>query len=320
MKKNSPLLIPALAIGLLVLFQSCKTTIDTSNYQKPTFSKVNYPLDKEIEFSLSIIETGFAKTPEAFVFKGGSILKKRKLSHVSILIQHPKGTFVFDTGLGSQIEGQFHDNFSFLDRQLFKFTKLNSLKETLVENKFNPDSIDFIIPTHLHFDHASGIEDFPKATVWTTKEEYDHAFSEEAIPPAFIKEQYDADFIKWNFMDFDTSAYEIFEESYDVFNDGTVVLVKLPGHTKGSLGMFVNLKSGKRYFFTGDLTWAAEAFINPAEKHSIPRKKVDGDREKVKEFIVMVHYLTKEKPEINIVPAHDFNAQKGIAHFPIVEF
>ncbi|MCJ8288837.1 MAG: MBL fold metallo-hydrolase [Crocinitomicaceae bacterium] len=318
MKKNTTLLVP-LVIGLLVLIQSCKTTIDISNYQKPTFSKTESPLNKEIEFSLSIIETGFANTPEAFVFRGGSLFKKRKLSHVSILIQHPKGTFVFDTGLGSQIEGQFHDHFSFLDRQLFKFTKLNSLKEILLENKFSPDSIDFIIPTHLHFDHASGIEDFPKATVWTTKEEYDHAFSEEATPPAFIKEQYDADFIKWNFMDFDTSAYEIFNESYDVFNDGTVVLVKLPGHTKGSLGMFVNLKSGKRYFFTGDLTWAAEAFIKPAEKHSIPRKKVDGDRGKVKEFIVMVHYLAKEKPEINLVPAHDFNAQKGIAHFPEVE-
>ncbi|PHR19421.1 MAG: hypothetical protein COA38_19765, partial [Fluviicola sp.] len=109
MKKNTTLLVP-LVIGLLVLIQSCKTTIDISNYQKPTFSKTEYPLDKEIEFSLSIIETGFANTPEAFVFRGGSLFKKRKLSHVSILIQHPKGTFVFDTGLGSQIEGQFHDH------------------------------------------------------------------------------------------------------------------------------------------------------------------------------------------------------------------
>ena len=80
-----------------------------------------------------------------------------------------------------------------------------------------------------------------------------------------------------------------------------MVLVKLPGHTKGSLEMFVNLKSGKRYFFTGDLTWQAEAFIIPSEKHVIPRKKVDGDREKVKESIVMVHHLKKKKNQIIIV-------------------
>ncbi len=309
-----------LIISILFFIQSCKTTIDISKYPVPNFSEKSYPFDQEVSFSLSIIETGFAKTPEAFIFRGGSLFKTRKLSHVSILIQHPKGTFVFDTGLGSEIEGQFHDNFSFVDRQMFKFTKLESLKETLVKNKFSPDSIDFIIATHLHFDHASGIEDFPKATVWTTREEYDHAISEEANPPAFIKEQYDAYFIKWKFMDFDTTAYEVFKESYDVFNDGTVVLVKLPGHTKGSLGMFVNLKSGKRYFFTGDLTWAAEAIITPSEKHAIPRGKVDGNREKVKETIVMVHHLKKKKPQIIIVPAHDFNAQKEIAHFPKVEF
>ncbi|MGL1889715.1 MAG: MBL fold metallo-hydrolase [Reichenbachiella sp.] len=320
MKKFKLGLLFALVISILVFTQSCKTTIDITKYPTPTFSNTNYPIDKEVEFSLSIIETGFAKTPEAFVFRGGSLFKVRKLSHVAILIQHPKGTFVFDTGLGSEIKGQFHDHFSFLDRQLFNFTKLNSLKETLISNNFDTASIDFIIPTHLHFDHASGIEDFSKATIWTTKEEYDHAFSPEAIPPAFIKEQYDADFIKWKFMDFSNTDYEIFKESYDVFNDGTVVLVKLPGHTKGSVGMFVNLKSGKRYFFTGDLTWAAEAFIKPAEKHAIPRKKVDGDREKVKESIVMIHHLSKKKPEIKIVPAHDYNAQREIAHFPEIEF
>jgi len=140
------------------------------------------------------------------------------------------------------------------------------------------------------------------------------------MPPAFIKEQYDADFIKWKFITFEPKAYEIFEESYDVFNDGTVILVQLPGHTKGSLGMFVTLSSGKQYFFTGDLTWAREAFVNPSEKHIIPRNKVDGDTEKVKETIVRIHHLLKKKPELKIIPAHDSNAQKDIAHFPNLEW
>ncbi len=320
MKTIKLVLFPTLVISLLAVIPSCKSTIDISNYPIPAFDTSNYPLNKAVKFSLSLIETGYAKTPEAFVFKGGNLFKSRKLSHVSVLIQHPKGTFVFDTGLGSEINGQFHDQFSFLDRQLFKFTKLNSLKETLIKNSFNPDSIDFIIPTHLHFDHASGIEDFPNAIVWTTKAEHNHAFSEEATPPAFIKAQYDADFIKWKFMEFSTTPYELFNESYDVFQDGTVVLVKLPGHTKGSIGMFVNLKSGQRYFFTGDLTWAAEAFIKPAEKHIIPRNKVDADPEKVKEYIVKVHHLNRQKPEIKLIPAHDHNAQLNIAHFPEVDY
>lgn len=84
--------------------------------------------------------------------------------------------------------------------------------------------------------------------------------------------------------------------------------------------MFVNLQSGKRYFFTDDLTWAAEAIVNPSERIAITRSKVDGDREKVKEFIVMVHHLIKKKPEIKIIPAHDFNKHKELAYFPKEEF
>ncbi len=319
MRKYKIILPTILIIGIIYFVQSCKTTIDISQYPEPNLFYENYPTDKTVSFSLSIIETGYAKTPEAFVFRGGSLFKTRKLSHVSILIQHPKGNFVFDTGLGSEIEAQFHNEFSFLDRQMFKFTKLESLKETLIKNNFSPDSVDFIIPSHLHFDHASGIKDFPQAKVWVTKEEYNHGLSKEANPPAFIKAQYNEDFIKWKFITFNPIAYENFSESYDVFNDGNVVLVKLPGHTKGSLGMFVNLKSDKRYFFTGDLTWAAEAFIGPSEKHAIPRNKVDGDSEKIKETIVKVYHLKRKKPELNIIPAHDFNAQKGIPHFPQTE-
>ncbi len=72
--------------------------------------------------------------------------------------------------------------------------------------------------------------------------------------------------------------------------------------------------------FTGDLTWAAKAFIGPSEKHAIPGGKVDGDREKVKESIVMVHHRKKRRPELKIIPAHDFNEQIYIAHFPCVEW
>ncbi|MFD1551035.1 MBL fold metallo-hydrolase [Putridiphycobacter roseus] len=320
MKKIKIISSTLFVIVISCFIPSCSSTIDISNYPSPSFTKETKPLNNEVAFSLSIIETGYAQTREAFVYEGGSLFKKRRLSHVSILIQHPKGTFVFDTGLGSEIEGQFHDNFSFLDRQFFKFTKTSSLRETLTKNEFNPDDVDFIIPTHLHYDHAGGIEDFPKAEVWTTKAEYDHAFDEAASSSAFIKSQYDADFIQWKFMDFDSIPYEIFQESYDVFKDGTVVLVKLPGHTKGSIGMFVNLQSGKRYFFTGDLTWAVEAFSSLSEKHAVPRKKVDGDREQVKETIVMMHHLMQEKPTLHIVPAHDYNAQKNIARFPEVEW
>lgn len=117
----------------------------------------------------------------------------------------------------------------------------------------------------------------------------------------------------------DTIPYYNFDKSLDLFGDGTIVLVELPGHTLGSLGMFVNLPSGKIYFIVGDLTWAEEGIKHPSEKFSIPRRIVDADREKTKENLVKAKHLWNYKSDIFILPIHDFKVQQGIAHFPKVE-
>src|SRR5258708_13896271 len=50
----------------------------------------------------------------------------------------------------------------------------------------------------------------------------------------------------------EAKRYEIFDESADLFGDGSVVVVKLSGHTPGSVGTFVNLSPTRRLFHVGD--------------------------------------------------------------------
>ncbi len=299
---------------------ACSSAIDIKQYPKATMSNYTSNLPAPSGLSLSIIKTAFGNSREGLVYSGGSMFKTRKLSHIAVLIQHPKGTFVFDTGLGKQAEAQFQKHFDFLAKQLLSFTRVDTLYNVLEKNNFSPSKIDFIIPSHLHWDHASGIEDFPNAKVWITNKEHEAATDAKAKPPAFIKEQYDASTVKWNFFNFNDIPYEVFEKSYDVFDDGSIILVPLYGHTKGSIGMFVNLKSNKRYFFTGDLTWVAEGFEGPYEKNFLAKIMIDSEPEKVTAQIVKVHQLVKLKPQIILVPAHDANAQKDMAHFPNVEY
>ena len=104
-----------------------------------------------------------------------------------------------------------------------------------------------------------------------------------------------------------------------MFSDGSVVLVPLPGHTPGSTGLFVNLHSGKRFFFIGDLTWAIEGVQLPAERPWVSRKLVDQDEEQVRRSIVKVHQLLEKHPDLIIVPAHDRRSYDKIANFPMVE-
>jgi hypothetical protein len=51
-----------------------------------------------------------------------------------------------------------------------------------------------------------------------------------------------------------SGAYENFDRSRDLFQDGRVIVVSLRENGSGAVGVFVNLLSGKRYFFAPTVT------------------------------------------------------------------
>ena len=57
-----------------------------------------------------------------------------------------------------------------------------------------------------------------------------------------------------------------FPTSHDVYGDGSIVVVLAPGHTPGGVIIFVNLASGKRYAFVGDLVWQLEGITLREER------------------------------------------------------
>jgi hypothetical protein len=51
-----------------------------------------------------------------------------------------------------------------------------------------------------------------------------------------------------------SGAYENFDRSRDLFQDGRIILVSLRENGSGAVGVFVNLLSGKKYFFAPTVT------------------------------------------------------------------
>ena len=90
----------------------------------------------------------------------------------------------------------------------------------------------------------------------------------------------------------------------------------MPGHTPGSIGVFVNLASGARYLFIGDTAWAEEGVAWPAEKPWISRRMVDMDAAAVRAQLTLLHRLARQSPELVVVPAHDARVHEGIPRFP----
>src|SRR5262249_53518929 len=148
--------------------------------------------------------------------------------------------------------------------------------------------------THSHWDHISGLEDFPGIKVWMPQSELN--FIRQRRMPGLIDQMIDR--LNVQTFDFTGGPYENFEQSLDLFGDGSVVLVPLPGHTDGSIGVFVNLHSGKRFLFTGDLTWSLEGFQLPAERPWLARRLVDYNEDEVRSSIVKVHRLMQRYPDL----------------------
>lgn len=265
--------------------------------------------------AFAMINTGHsAGAAEAMVVGGGRWLTRRFPTQCAVLIRHPKGNLLFDTGLGRHVKEQFAAN-SWLDRQLFAFVPGKPAADQLQEHGWDPQSIGLIVPSHMHWDHVSALPDFPDAVVMVPRVEREEAARGHA--PAFLPSQF-KDVKQWRDLTFDQAPYMGYPASKDLYGDGSLVLVPLSGHTAGQVGLFLNLPSGKHYFFTGDVTWTLEGFLTPADRSWALRQlvHVDHDESSNQAAVVQVHRLMKRYPQLTVVPAHDENVLQQLPQFP----
>lgn len=263
------------------------------------------------EVSLSLLKAGKMPSRKVFAYRGGGVSDAYENGMAAILVRHPQASFLIDAGYGVNVE-QHWRTIPWLLRQLSSYVKETPAAAQLQQHGIKPD---FALITHSHWDHISGLEDFPDLEVRMPVAE--RAFIDAHKYPGLIDQMIGKLNVKT--FDFTAGPYENFDRSLDLFGDGSIVLVPLPGHTDGSMGVFVNLPSGKRFLFTGDLTWALEGFQLPAERPWVARKLVDYDEAEVRRSIVKVHLLMRKYPDLIVVPAHDRRVHERIASLPNFE-
>ncbi len=266
------------------------------------------------EVTLSLLNTGKMSSRQAFAYRGGSWDTEYEYAMVAVLLRHPQATFLFDAGFGANVD-EHAKTIPALMQALSKHAKGAPAIAQLQPHGITADQIKMIIISHSHWDHISGLEDFPGVEVWMPSAEINFIRQR---PQSELSQQM-IDKLKLRPVDFTSGPYENFDRSLDLFGDGSIVLVPLPGHTPGSIGMFVNLQSGKRFLFIGDLTWALDGVVLPAERPWLARRLVDYDEVQVRRSIVKVHRLAQQDPDLIVVPAHDRRVHDQIATFPNVE-
>lgn len=308
MKKSWRLILAALALGLLALLWSfTPQRLPLSNLPIGTLPSAHPPA----AMSLSALPTGSMSSKAAFSFRGGAFEEARQFAMTAVLIRHPQGDLLFDTGLGRLAQSQYAEQ-PWLMHQISQISFKSPAIDQLLAAGYDLRQLAGVVPTHAHWDHVSGVPDFAGVPIWLNAAE--DRFIETGGMVTDLARSFGA--FKRQHYEFQPAAYLGFERSLDVWGDGSVVLVPAPGHTPGSVLVFVTLPSQRRYVLLGDLVWQMDGIERPAERPWVMRVLVDDDAAEVRATISHIAALRQRFPDITWLPAHDAQAMDALPVFP----
>jgi glyoxylase-like metal-dependent hydrolase (beta-lactamase superfamily II) len=176
-----------------------------------------------------------------------------------LLIETDAGLVLVDTGFGTRDVDHPHDRLSDFFIGLNR-PKLRPEETAIAQVRalgLDPADVRHIVITHLDFDHAGGIEDFPNARVHVTAREKEVA--DERRGGAFVsRKRYRPQ--QWN----DASDWSLYPLGggerwfgFDAVRDlaglpPEILLVPLAGHTWGHAGVAIREDGGRWLFYAGD--------------------------------------------------------------------
>ena len=260
------------------------------------------------EVEVSFLRCGTAIVPEWVAVRGG-LLAPVELAHSAVLIRHPRATFLYDTGFSTDIYLYLANQSLIFRKTLAKFAFEQSLASHLQGHGLQRSDLDFALLSHLHWDHVSGIPDIPGVPLRVNRIEYDAAqYGMLDAYKGLVRHLMGDNPLE--LFDLDGPAYEGFRNSYDLFGDGSIVLVPLPGHTAGNTGMFINRSNGPRLFLLGDAAWVAANYQRPATMHPLIWNTVSSDDATGRQTLVQLHHFAQAHPEIPLIAMHDGAMQR----------
>jgi glyoxylase-like metal-dependent hydrolase (beta-lactamase superfamily II) len=210
---------------------------------------------------IEIIEAGHADQMEYLANPVSGKFESIRFPTTVALIEHSsRGLLLFDTGVTPRLR---HLLKRFPDHLFSNLFSVETDYETTAVHQLRtlgirPDEIRHLVLSHFHSDHIAGVNDFPEARIFFSAEEYRamcglsrigrlrHAFVPELLPSDLVHRRAEPG------SETELVALGPGFRGRDLFGDGSLFLVPLPGHSLGHQGLFVPDYRGKAWFFVGD--------------------------------------------------------------------
>jgi len=200
-----------------------------------------------VDIRMYVLDCGHLAFKDMGMFddSGASDGKPGAMSAPCFLIVHPKGTLLWDTGLGDAIAA--HPDGVELAPGI-RATVPVKLVDQLARLGLKPADVDYLAFSHWHEDHTGNANLFDKATWILQRKELAAATGH--MPPPFEPL---APVSVWR-----AANKRIIDGDADVFGDGTVRLLLMPGHTPGHQVLEIRLPHAGVVLLSGDLYHSRE--------------------------------------------------------------
>lgn len=221
------------------------------------------------------------------------------------LITHPRGNVVIDGGTAVECASDPRGHWGNAVDVYWPVLQeqqgcLSQLRQLGVEE----DSIRFVLQSHLHLDHTGAVGRLPNATYVVQRAEYQYAFAPDWFAAlGYIRKDFDRPGLKWQFLEGETSDY------YDLYGDGSIVLIWTPGHAPGHQSFLITLPRSGRVLLTVDAAYTMDHW----EEKALPgflTSAVEAARS-VRKLRALA-----DKTDALVVTGHDPDAWPRFKHAP----
>ncbi len=256
-----------------------------------------------------LVDTGYCLASESAMIRGGR--RRRIACHAPVaLLGHPAhGWTLFDTGYAPRILDAAR-GWPFALYRLMTPMRLGprlAVAAQLGALGLTVDDIARVVVSHFHADHIAGLRDFPRAQFIVSRAAWDDTSRRRGVRallrgviPALIPDDFAA---RATLIDrFDGPVLPALGPTHDLFGDGSALLVPLPGHARGQIGL---LARGER----GDLLLAADGcWLSRSYRERRPPPPlinlIADDPRALRATIEKLHDFARARPDVAIVPTH----------------
>lgn len=254
---------------------------------------------------------GSCRGPAA-VAERGSPWRQRKFPVLAAALRHPAhGWTLYDTGYDPRyfelLRDWTHRPMQWLLRAELPPTE--GLPVQMAEAGLDADDFRRVIVSHFHLDHIAGLHRFPRATLVFAEDAWrsvEPLAGWRAARAAYHPGAVDRGQLAGRGQALrpeDARPWRGFPITWDLFNDGSLRLVALPGHARGQLGaLFRRSPDGREIFLVSDACWT-RGNLQGRPPGALANVFID-DPAAFAETLRRLRTFAAEHPDTLLVPSH----------------